>query len=125
MDIRPKQGGSKSSSRNRTSGLGGARRTILATTPYKNLNENNLYQVGQSDPNKILPREFQRPKQQVMQVEEEVMKGTHERLAELTSLNSNIILIHIMSIDGLSNLLKKPQHIHRNAYVGYTKTRDD
>ena len=33
--------GSKSSSRNRISGVGGLK-TVL-TTPYKNMNENNLY----------------------------------------------------------------------------------
>lgn len=33
--------GSKSSSRNRVSGVGGLK-TVL-TTPYKNMNENNLY----------------------------------------------------------------------------------
>ena len=41
LDQRSILKGSKSSSRNRVSGMG-ALKTVL-TTPYKNMNENNLY----------------------------------------------------------------------------------
>ena len=44
-----------------------------------------LYEIGQSDPNKLLPREF---KQHYQQLPGDVSKTTYERLAEITSQKS-------------------------------------
>jgi len=41
-----------------------------------------LYEIGVSDPNKILPREF---KQHMSTLPGDVAKSTFERLAEITS----------------------------------------
>ena len=46
-----------------------------------------LYEIGQSDPNKLLPREF---KQHYQQLPGDVSKTTYERLAEITSQKSTV-----------------------------------
>lgn len=76
-----------------------------------------LYEVGKSDPNKILPREF---KQHISNFpSEEMAKSTFERLAELTSQHK----------DAMATLVvKKPSMKRRNDYVGYhalSKTNND
>lgn len=48
-----------------------------------------LYEVGQSDPNKLLPREF---KHHITTLPNEVSKTTYDRLAEITSQKSTIFL---------------------------------
>jgi len=73
-----------------------------------------VYEIGRSDPNQILPREF---KPLFTQLPGEVHKTTYERLAEITSQTGKNI-----------GIVKRPAMKQRNEYVNYrakTSTIDD
>ena len=67
-------------------------RVSINKSPLQNANNNEsfyLYEIGVSDPNKILPREF---KQHMSNLPGEVSKTTYERLADITSCKHTLIM---------------------------------
>ncbi|TNV86250.1 hypothetical protein FGO68_gene13267 [Halteria grandinella] len=82
-----------------------------------NFNDNSfhVYEIGKSDPNQILPREF---KPHFTQLPGEVHKSTYERLAEITSQTGKNM-----------GIVKRPSQMkHRIEYVNYrakTSTNED
>lgn len=87
-----------------------SKRSQAVSELRKSINHNDssfhVYEVGKSDPNQILPREF---KPHFSQIPADIHKTTYERLAEITSQSGK----------GLGIIKKSSQMQHRNQYVNY------